>query len=106
MVKHRSADPPPGLVGSWKKTTESPCAEKYPATITFSTGTYRGTRGPGQGMIWWDAGIYRLESPNALVLSVATDELVTYRIEMHGDDFDVTDREGCRFTYQRVDSSG
>jgi hypothetical protein len=57
-------------------------------------------------MIWWDAGIYRLESPNALVLSVATDELVTYRIEMHGDDFDVTDREGCRFIYQRVESSG
>lgn len=89
------------LVGTWRKITAEPCAEKYPATITFSTGTYRGARGPGQGMVWWDAGIYRREGPRVLLLSVATDELVRYAIETHGDRLDVTDPDGCRFTYQR-----
>lgn len=106
MLKHRRLGSTSNLIGSWKRTTESSCAEKYPVRVTFSTGTYRGTRGPGQGIIWWDAGIYRFEAPNTLVLSVANDELVRYRIELHGDDFDVTDAEGCRFTYRRESSSG
>lgn len=91
----------PELVGTWHKVTTDPCAEKYPATITFSTGTYRGSRGPGQGMVWWDAGIYRLEGPRALVLSVATDELVRYEIDVRGDRIDVIDADGCRFAYRR-----
>jgi hypothetical protein len=101
MAAGRSANQPPTLVGSWKKVTESACADKYPATITFSTGTYRGARGPGQGMVWWDAGIYRLEGETTLVLSVATDELVTYQVVIHDDRLDVTDPDGCRFSYQR-----
>jgi hypothetical protein len=89
------------LVGAWRKVSAPSCAEKYPDTVTFSTGTYRGTRGAGQGMVWWDAGIYRLENPDTLVLGVATDELITYRIELEGDQLNVTDPDGCRFTYQR-----
>jgi hypothetical protein len=91
----------PAVVGTWTKATTAACADKYPATLTFSTGTYRGTRGPGQGMVWWDAGIYRLEDPGKLVVGTATDELVTYQIEVQADHFDVTDSEGCRVTYRR-----
>jgi hypothetical protein len=92
---------PVNLIGTWHKITTSSCADKYPATITFSTGTYRGARGPGQGMVWWDAGIYRLEGPQRLVLSVATDELVTYEITVRADQCEVTDAEGCQFAYRR-----
>ena len=91
----------PDVVGTWTKTTTAACADKYPATLTFSTGTYRGTRGPGQGMVWWDAGIYRLEEPGKLVVGTATDELVTYQIVLQADHFDVTDSDGCRVTYRR-----
>ena len=97
---------PANLIGTWHKITTLPCADKYPATITFSTGTYRGARGPGQGMVWWDAGIYRLEEPQRLVLSVATDELVTYEIAVRGDQLEVTDAEGCRFAYRRAPTNG
>jgi hypothetical protein len=89
------------VVGTWIKTTTAACADKYPATLTFSTGTYRGTRGPGQGFVWWDAGIYRLEDVQTLVVGTANDELVTYRIALQGDQFEVTDSEGCHVTYRR-----
>jgi hypothetical protein len=95
------AAPETPLIGTWTKTTTSSCAEKYPASLTFAAGTYRGARGEGQGMIWWDAGIYRLEGPHTLVVGTATDELVTYRLDLHGDRFDVTDPEGCRVTWRR-----
>ena len=91
-----------GVVGTWTKATTAACADKYPATLTFSTGTYRGTRGPGQGMVWWDAGIYRLEDSRTLVVGTATDELVTYQIALQADHFDVTDADGCRVTYRRA----
>ena len=90
------------MVGTWTKSTSAACADKYPATLTFSTGTYRGMRGPGQGMVWWDAGIYRLEDSNTLVVGTATDELVTYQITLHADRFEVTDSEGCLVTYRRA----
>lgn len=47
----------PAMVGTWMKATTAACADRYPATLAFSTGTCRGTRGPGQGIVWWDAGI-------------------------------------------------
>src|SRR5260370_10265478 len=92
----------PNLVGTWTKVTRTACADKYPATLTFSTGTYRGARGPAQGMVWWDAGIYRLEDTKTLVISTATDELVSYQFAIHDNGFDVTDLEGCRVTYRRA----
>jgi hypothetical protein len=90
------------MIGTWKKTTASACADKYPATLTFSTGTYRGTRGEGQGMVWWDAGIYRLEDSNTLVVGTATDELVTYHISLQADRFEFTDSDDCLVTYRRA----
>lgn len=90
------------MVGTWTKATKDACADKYPATVTFSTGTYRGTRGPGQGMVWWDAGIYRLEDARTLVVGTATDELVPYQITLQADRFEFTDSEGCLVTYRRA----
>jgi hypothetical protein len=95
-----------GLAGEWTKVTTAPCGAKYPATIAFAASTYRGARGPSQGMVWWDAGIYRLESPQTLVLSVATDELVRYPIVVRDDEFEFTDSEGCKVLYHRRLSSG
>jgi hypothetical protein len=90
------------LTGSWRKRDAPGCADRYPDVLTFSTGTYRGTRGEGQGFIWWDAGIYRIEGDRRLVLSVATDELVGYEVRRVGDVLEVVDSEGCRFSYQRI----
>jgi len=96
------ADRGRSLVGTWRKTAGGSCADKYPAVLTFSTGTYRGTRAPDQGMVWWDAGIYRLEDDHTLVLGTATDELATYQFVLQGDEFEAIDPDGCRVTYQRT----
>jgi hypothetical protein len=101
-MTEQSGAPEPELVGSWRKVDAPECAQKYPDVLTFSTGTYRGARGAEQGFIWWDAGMYRLEDPRRLVLSVATDELVTYQVHLEGDVLQLVDPDGCRFSYQRV----
>lgn len=106
MCDASGAGQPERLVGAWRKISTEPCADKYPATITFSTSTYLGTRTPDQGLISWDAGIYRLQGHAALVISTATDELVTYELTVHDDRFEVTDADGCHLTYQRMPSGG
>lgn len=96
------------LAGEWRKADDAPeCARRYPDHLTFSTGTtYRGQRGEGQGFIWWDAGTYRLEGENDLLLTVATDELVRYQVTVDGDRLDAEDPDGCRFSYRRVRPPG
>lgn len=95
----------PELLGEWAKVGAPRCAEKYPDTLTFTPGTYRGRRGPAQGLIWWDTGIYRIEERNRLLLGVATDEIVSYEISVEGDLLTVLDSDGCRFSYRRVPQS-
>lgn len=73
-----------------------------PDELTFSTGTYRGTRGAAQGFVQWDAGVYRIGDDGRLVLSVATDELVASEFHLTGELLDIVDAAGCRFSYQRV----
>jgi hypothetical protein len=70
------------LAGRWRKVTTDAALDQYPAFLTFAEDTYLGARGEGQMMIWWDAGIYRVTDPLTLVLSTATDELVTYRMQL------------------------
>ena len=89
------------MVGTWTKTTTAACADKYPATLTFSTGTYRGMRGPGQGMVWWDAGIYRLEGGDTLVVGTATDELVNIRLHSRAIDSNSPIQKVALCTYRR-----
>jgi hypothetical protein len=92
----------PSLVGAWAKSRAPSCADKYPDTLTFAAGTYRGTQGPTQGFVYWDAGIYRLEGDRTLALTTATDELVHYHVELAGDELIVTDPDGCVFAYRRL----
>ena len=92
----------PSLVGSWTKTGAPSCADKYPDSLTFAAGTYRGARGATQGFIHWDAGTYRLETDRSLVLTTATDELVHYDVELQGDTLTVRDPDGCVFAYRRT----
>src|SRR4029077_7051468 len=94
------------LAGTWRKITTSACATKYPETIRFDVSTYRGMRGEGQGVVWWDAGIYRLEDEGTLVLSTASDELVTYRLKRSGDTLDLVDPDDCSFSYRREAPGG
>lgn len=103
----KSQDPAAGLVGRWQKASSDPCAAKYPDTLELRTGTYRGTRGPAQGFVWWDAGIWRIEHTGdkgapQLVLTTASDELIAYPVTLHADSFDVVDDQGCRFSYRRA----
>lgn len=94
------------LVGSWHKVGSPECARKYPDHLTFSAGTFRGTRGETQGFVWWDAGSYRLESDTRLVLTTATDALVAYEVSVGPDELAITDPDGCQFSYRRAPLTG
>ena len=95
----------PFLQGQWRRLSTAECAQRYPLEITFVLATYRGARGPDQGMIWWDAGTYRLADDRTLILSTATDELVDYPIPLTSQRFRLTDSEGREVTYERTTSS-
>lgn len=105
-VDNRSTSSEPDLVGSWRKAEAPLCAARYPDLLTFSAGTYRGTRGPAQGFVYWDAGIYRVEEKGRLSISVATDELLAYEIRLEDDVLAVVDPDGCRFSYRRIPEAG
>jgi hypothetical protein len=95
---------PSPLAGRWSRETTDPCAEGYPAEITFATGTsYLGARAADQGMVVWDAGTYRLEDDGrTLVVSTSSDELVSYPVQLAGDAMSFVDADGCAVTYRRV----
>ncbi|SFN49177.1 hypothetical protein [Mycetocola miduiensis] len=92
----------PSLQGEWRNVTPGIETSQYPAKLVFDSARYRGTRAEGQGMIWWDAGTFRLADDETLVLSTATDELVKYQISLGGDRFVVTDPAGVTVTYERI----
>jgi len=96
-----SPDPPP-FVGEWVKVAGDPGTEIYPDHLHFDVGTYRGRRGDDQtGMLWWDAGIYRVEHEGRLILSTANDELVTYRVRLDRDTLHIVDPDGRSLAYRR-----
>jgi hypothetical protein len=84
MPNAEHPEPHRTLEGRWHKVTEDEALDQYPAEITFAEDTYVAQRGEQQGMIWWDAGIYRIDGPTTLVLSTATDSMVTYSMRCHG----------------------
>jgi hypothetical protein len=103
MASESSREPGP-LTGRWWRETTDECAGRYPAEVSFAPGTtYLGTRGADQGMVVWDAGIYRLEEDDrALVVSTSSDELVSYPVRIEGDRMSFVDSEGCEVTYRRA----
>lgn len=98
-------DGPTPLVGRWQRTDADAATGRYPVELDMSTGTFRGRRGEQQGMIWWDAGIYRFADPTHLVLSTATDELVTYRVRLDGDRLEIETPDEGPVVYQRAGDS-
>jgi len=103
-----SPSPPPGpLTGRWLRESADECAGRYPAEITFAAGTtFLGTRGEDQGMVVWDAGIFRLQDDDqTLVMSTSSDELVTYPVRVESDLMSFVDADGCGVTYRRADTT-
>lgn len=101
-----SAPEAAALTGRWLREATDGCAERYPAEVTFGPGTtYLGARGPDQGMVIWDAGIYRLEDGGqTLVMSTSSDELVSYPARIEDDALSIVDADGCAVTYRRADT--
>ena len=95
------------LAGRWVRESTDGCAERYPAEVTFGPGTtFLGARGADQGMVVWDAGIYRLEDDGrTLVMSTSSDELVSHPVRIEDDALSIVDADGCAVTYRRADIS-
>jgi hypothetical protein len=93
----------PSLVGDWLKVAGGPGTEIYPEHLHFAEGSYLGHRGASQaGMLWWDAGTYRLESEGDLVLSTANDEIVHYEVQLDAGRLRILDRDGRETVYERA----
>ena len=90
------------VVGRWAKARQDGCQQQYPDVIEFFEGTYLGTKGPGQGFLVWDAGIYKRLTPDRIRIQIATDELVTYQCSVTADLLTVLDPDGCCLEYRRV----
>ena len=92
----------PDLIGRWLRLTSDEVAQRYPVEITFAEATYRGTRAETQGFILWDAGTYRLVDDHTLILSTASDELVTYPVVLDGPSLLVRTADGD-VTFERAE---
>lgn len=102
MTTDPNVSEPRLLSGRWHRVSDSDCAQRYPAELTIGPGSrYRGTRGPDQGMLVWDAGTARMANKTTLVMSTSSDELVSYPIEIVAGRFTVTDPNGCTVTFER-----
>ena len=90
------------LVGTWEKTTASPCSEAYPDRLVFQrNGAYLGYRTPGTFTIW-DAGEFAIVAHDQARISTANDADVTYRFTVAGDTVTFVDPQSCEFTYRRL----
>lgn len=96
------ADSGHSVEGRWAKTRSEPCADLYPDVVEFSGGTFLGTKGPTQGFLRWDAGIYHRLAPDRLRIQTASDELVTYSCTVTADELTVLDPDGCPLHYRRL----
>jgi hypothetical protein len=92
----------PGLVGMWQRSGSEQCAARYASSLHIeANGLYTGKPAEAGGFTWWDAGTWRVNSPGQLAMSVANDEVITYRYTLSGDALRITDAEGCTVAYRR-----
>jgi hypothetical protein len=92
------------LAGKWKKVSKAECDKGYPDEIEFfERPRYLAKKGPGQGFIWWDAGMYEIVKENEVKISDAADALVAYRFSISGDLLTFVDSNGCEFKYRRAE---
>ena len=72
------------------------------ARLEFKDARYAGTKdSANQGFIMWDAGSYRVESDDLVMIQTASDAQELYRYRFAGDRLSFTDGAGCEFVYQR-----
>lgn len=91
------------LVGQWRKVGADDCASLYPEEIEFSDTRFLARKGPEQGFVIWDVGGYQVLGENEVRIQNATDEYVVYEFRLGDSTVTFVDRNGCRFSYQRVD---
>lgn len=92
----------PRLVGAWQRSGHAPCAAGYAAQWRIdANGLYQGQAAQPGEFTWWDAGTWRVDEPGQLALSVANDEVISYRYTLAGDLLSITDPQGCSFDYRR-----
>ena len=93
---------PADLRGHWHRITGADCAKAYPAHLEFKEARYAGRKDPAnQGFVIWDAGSYRVESDDVVMIQTATDSQERYRYRLDGDRLTFTDDAGCEFAYER-----
>jgi hypothetical protein len=96
----RSGDP--RLVGSWQRSGSEPCAARYAASLRIdANGLYFGQPEQAGEFTWWDAGTWRVNTAGELSLSVANDEVITYRYTLADDVLKITDLQECTAVYRR-----
>ncbi len=95
----------PDIKGRWRKTSDSDAFREYPAEISFAADTYRTAKAPGQMMIWWDAGIYRVQDAHTVVISTATDEMVEYAMRVDGNRLRIDIPKSGTITYERMEDT-
>ena len=92
----------PELIGTWQRSGSEACAARYAASLHIeANGLYSGQPEQAGEFTWWDAGTWRVNSPGQLALSVANDEVITYRYTLTGDVLTITDPQGCTVAYRR-----
>jgi hypothetical protein len=98
---------PSDLRGHWHRISGGDCANAYPARLEFKDARYAGTKDTAnQGFIIWDAGSYRVESDDLVMIQTASDAQELYRYRLTGDRLSFTDSAGCEFVYEREPREG
>ena len=93
---------PTDLRGRWRRIAGSDCANAYPARVEFKETRYSGMRDPAtQGFIVWDAGSYRVESDDVVMIQTANDSQERYRFRLAYDRLTFLDNAGCEIVYER-----
>jgi len=91
------------LVGQWRKVSADECALLYPDEIEFRETRFLARKGPEQGFVIWDVGGYEVLGENEVRIQNATDEYVVYELTLDDGTATFVDKDGCRFSYQRVE---
>lgn len=94
------------LQGRWRRVSGGDCANAYPAQIVFEQARYLGTKDRAtQGFIVWDAGGFRVESADVVMIQTADDAQVRYRYKLSGGRLTFVDEAGCEFSYERDEAA-
>jgi len=91
------------LPGHWQMTGQPDCARFYPDRVMFrAAGLYEAPGAPEAGKLW-QSGDFELPDEQTIVIQVANDAMVGYRIrELTETRLTLEDQNGCVFSFDRV----